>query len=58
MMEHRGIEGGVHLCKREILREDNNLGEAVSSSPSMARVSKAKRGPREFVKLITVFVKG
>lgn len=43
---------------REILTGDNNLVEAVSSSPSMARVSKAKRGPQKFVELIIVFVKG
>ncbi len=54
------MEGVVRLCEGEIeiLMEDNNLEEAVSSSPSMAQVSKAKRGPRKFVKLIIVFVKG
>lgn len=60
MIGYRGMEGVVRLCEGEIeiLMEDNNLEEAVSSSPSMAQVSKAKRGPRKFVKLIIVFVKG
>lgn len=57
-MRHRGMEGVVPLCKKEMLTEDNNRVEAVSGSPSMARVSKAKRGLRKFVKLITVYVKG
>lgn len=40
--------------KIEMLTEDNNLGEADSSSPSMVQMSKAKRGSQ---KLIITFVK-
>ena len=57
-MERRVMEGKVREKRREILTGDNNLEEADSSSPSMARVSKAKRGRRKFAKLIIAFVKG
>lgn len=46
--------GSKRWKKIEMLTEDNNLGEADSSSPSMVQMSKAKRGSQ---KLIITFVK-